>query len=812
MSYAEVAVNAPLAQPRTFTYSIPSTLQLEVGHAVWVPFGPRLVQGIVFALSDRSDINETRDIAQVVGHHPILSPHQIALARWISEYYLSSYFDSAALMLPPGFERKVLTMIEPSTNIKQNTIDSLASSQRSILTLLQNKGKTDIKELRKEMKQSEVDSAVTQLYRRGFIKKSYEIESPKIRHRKIPFIKLAITREQVHESIPELERKRAHQQANLVRFLANQQVPVPLPDIKQSLKISATAIKSLMDRGIITREEVVVQRDPLAHRTFTSVTPPQLTPDQSKILSHIRSHMLQANKSAVFLLHGVTGSGKTEIYLRTLEEVVSSGKRAIVLVPEIALTPQTITRFAERFPDRVAVLHSRLSPGEQFDEWYQIKNGAFDVVIGSRSALFAPQPDLGLIIIDEEHEWTYKQNEQAPRYHARDVAIKLADLTNSTVILGSATPDVESYYKTEHDNFRLLQLPMRITTGAGETSIMPHVQIVDLRSELRQGNRSILSRSLASSIHNALSRHEQIILFLNRRGTATFVQCRDCGFVIRCRRCDVTMTYHTVEASLICHQCNCQSVVPKICPNCNSKRIKFLGTGTQKVEEEIAAFFPNARLLRWDRDATKGKHSHEKILERFLAHDADILIGTQMVAKGLDMPLVTLVGVINADLGLHIPNFRASERTFQILTQVAGRAGRGITQGKVVIQSYTPEHYALIAASHHDYKAFYDQEIDFRYQQGNPPFNQLARIVYSHTNATRGLQEAKRIHSLLKQTIDSQGLPNITLIGPSPTFTQRIRGRYRWHIIIRGRDITRLLSAIIFPQGWFIDIDPVNLN
>jgi primosomal protein N' (replication factor Y) len=508
----------------------------------------------------------------------------------------------------------------------------------------------------------------------------------------------------------------------------------------------------------------------------------------------------------VFLLHGVTGSGKTEIYLRALERAISLGKRAIVLVPEISLTPQTIRRFSARFPGSVAVLHSKLSLGEQFDEWQRIRDGDFNVVIGSRSAIFAPQPNLGLIVIDEEHEWTYKQQEQSPRYHAREVALKLAELTGSVVILGSATPDMESYRRAQLGEYRLLELSERV---AGPS--LPQVEVIDMRQELKQGNRSIFSRPLQSAIAQALALGEQVILFLNRRGTASFVQCRDCGFVLRCHRCDVPLTYHGAQDDLICHQCNYRTKTPDICPNCWSRRIKFLGIGTQRVEEEMTKLFPKARLLRWDRDVTRGKGAHEEILDKFLAHDADILIGTQMLAKGLDIPLVTLVGVINADIGLYFPDFRSSEHTFQLLSQVAGRAGRGILGGRVIIQTYTPEHYAVVAAAAHNHHAFYEKELAFRREQGIPPFMRLARLIYSHTNAASCQKEAERMQQLLREEIDCSGLPQSTIIGPSPAYIQRLRGRYRWQIVIRNPEPQALLSKVPIPQGWTVDIDPISL-
>jgi primosomal protein N' (replication factor Y) len=808
MNYAEVAVDFPLAQPRSFSYSVPPNISLSVGHAVWVPFGPRLVQGVVLALSEQAQVEETKEIAEAIDPNPVLFPHQVKLAQWIAKHYLSSYFDAAALMLPPGFERRVLTFIQPAPNPSELAISSLTEPQEKLLALLRKEGKLELRKLKKLLRKEKVDTIVEQLLRKGLIIRTRQMEKVKISPRVVSYLRLAISGDKARELVAALEHKRASQQAKLLSLLAMELGPMPLPEARRRLKFTSTVLKALTSQDLISIEEVRLQRDPLAHRTFAPTLPLTLTRAQEESWLKIKSEMGKSD-AKVFLLHGVTGSGKTEIYLRALAQAISLGKKAIVLVPEIALTPQTIDRFASRFPNRVAVLHSKLSAGEQFDEWQRIKNGEFDVVIGSRGALFAPQPDLGLIIIDEEHEWTYKQEEQQPRYHARDVAIKLAELTNSVVILGSATPDVTSYYRAQRGEFQLLELPERISSG--EPSPLPKVEVVDLRRELKEGNRSIFSRSLAKAITDALNMREQVILFLNRRGTSTFVQCRDCGFVMRCKRCDVALTYHAAEDELVCHRCNYRTKPPEICPNCQSRRIKFLGIGTQKVEEEVAKAFPQARLLRWDRDVTRGKNAHEKIMNRFLAHEADILIGTQMIAKGLDMPLVTLVGVINADIGLYLPDFHSSERTFQILAQVAGRAGRGKMGGKVIVQSYTPEHYAIAAAAKHDYAGFYNQEIAFRRQQGDPPFSWLARLVYIHTNAARCQKEAERIYRLLEQERDSQGPPNTTLIGPSPAFAQRVRGRFRYQIIIRSPDPTLLLYKLTLPQGWSIDIDPVSL-
>jgi primosomal protein N' (replication factor Y) len=508
------------------------------------------------------------------------------------------------------------------------------------------------------------------------------------------------------------------------------------------------------------------------------------------------------------LLHGVTGSGKTEIYLRSLAETVKLGKKGIVLVPEIAMTPQTIERFAARFPGRVGLLHSKLSLGEQFDEWRRIRNGEFDVVIGSRSAIFVPQPDLDLIVIDEEHEWTYKQD-SSPHYHACDVAMKLAELTGAVVVLGSATPDVETYYKAQSGKYRLLELPERVVPVAG--AALPQVEVVDMRDELKTGNRSIFSRSLSQAINEAIAAREQVILFLNRRGGSTYIQCRRCGFVLRCRRCEVPLAHHITDDILICHQCNYKMPVPQACPNCSNRQLKFLGAGTQKLEQEVKYAFPRARQLRWDSDATIGRSSNEDILKKFRSQQAEILIGTQMVAKGLDIPSVTLVGVVSADTSLNLPDFRAGERTFQLLCQVAGRAGRGPSGGRVVIQTFSPENYAIQAAARHDYASFYEQEIAYRKQLHNPPFTRLARLTFVHTNDAICQREAEKMKKILIEESDARGIGGISIIGPAPAFIHRLRGRFRWQLILRGFDLSAFLSPISLPHGWTIDIDPMGL-
>jgi primosomal protein N' (replication factor Y) len=811
MRYAEVSVNSPVAQRRIFSYAIPPALAIEVGQAVLVPFGDKLLQGIVLELSPSPAVEETKEIAGVIEPRPLLSPSHVSLARWISEYYLSPLFDAVALMLPPGFERKTLTFLSIPSPPSEADISALTGEQRQVLDLVQRQGKVSLKQIEKTLSKKEAQAIVSQLVKRGLTVRSYELERIRAKPKVELFLSLAIEVDEARQEVARLrEQGRAVKQARLLEYLSRQTRPVPWAEVRQNAICDKAVADALVRKGAVTFQQVKVTREPISYRDITPSYPLTLTLAQKAAFEAIKSSLVEGSASpAIFLLHGVTGSGKTEVYLQALAEAIGLGKKGIVLVPEIALTPQTIERFAARFPYRVAVLHSKLSLGEQFDEWQRIRDGEFDVVIGPRSAIFAPQPDLGLIVIDEEHEWTYKQNDKSPRYHTRDVAIKLAESTGAVVILGSATPDVETFYHAQGGDYRRLQLPGRVTPYDG--SAMPQVEVVDLREELKAGNRSLFSRSLSEAMSQAVANEEQVILFLNRRGGATFIQCRSCGFVFRCKRCEVPLTHHLAEDVLVCHQCNHRTPVPQACPRCLRRQIKFLGLGTQKLEQKAGYSFPTARLLRWDSDVTTGRHSHDEILGKFRAHQADILIGTQMIAKGLDLPLVTLVGVVSADTALNLPDFRAGERTFQLLSQVAGRAGRGTRGGKVIIQTYTPEHYAIQAASRHDYSSFYEREINYRRQLRNPPFNRLACLVYSHANDARCQREAERMKRVLSQEIDSQGIADIELIGPAPAYIHRLRGRFRWQLILRGSELSSFLSPIPLPQGWTVDIDPLGL-
>jgi primosomal protein N' (replication factor Y) len=668
----------------------------------------------------------------------------------------------------------------------------------------------DLGRLRRALPRRDLGAILEQLQRKKLITREEKSLGPRVRPKATWLLKLKVSREEAKalQALPK-GGLRGEKARALLALLLEKDGEVGLAEARSLLGPLASATAALERRGLLVRKRVEVWRDPLEGKTYPVSPPLHLTESQEKAWQALREGIASGGGHRVFLLQGVTGSGKTELYLLALAEVIRRGQGAIVMVPEIALTPQTVERFASRFPGRVAVLHSALSPGEHLDEWRRISSGQVDVVIGSRGAIFAPLPRLGLIVMDEEHEWTYKQEQQPPRYHAREVAIKLAELKGAVLLLGSATPDVASYWRAEEGAYTLLSLPERVGGGPGRSSLpLPQVEVVDLRRELREGNRSIFSRSLQRAMATALDKGDQVILFLNRRGSASVVVCRDCGYVVRCRRCDLPLTYHAQEEGLVCHQCNLRRALPERCPECWGQRIRYLGVGTQKVAEEVASLFPGARVLRWDRDVTQRRRAHEAILEKFTKHQADVLIGTQMIAKGLHLPLVTLVGVVNADQGLHLPDFRAGERVFQLLTQVAGRAGRGPRGGRVIIQTYNPHHYALVAASHHDYQAFYQQETAFRRRLGYPPFSHLARLVYSHPNAQACQREAQRLSRRIQEELEALGATDLQIIGPAPCYVSRLRGRYRWQLILRGSQPQELLREIPLPRGWTLDVDP----
>ncbi|MFH1087936.1 MAG: primosomal protein N' [Chloroflexota bacterium] len=798
MTYAEVAVNSPGAY-HGFSYSIPDGIHVAPGQPVLVPFGPRVVRGIVLALSDTCDFEGVRDIQGTLSPKEVLSPSQLDLGCWLSSYYHCGIFEALSPMLPPGLASGPTTFIEPR-HAEPPDDAAVTEEERHLLVLLRQSGRLSLRHVQAALGKAKAATLIARLSRRNLILKTQDMAARTVRPKMVRRFTLSIAPGEVSARVADLNERHGHKQAALLQLVAMHD-SVSLDDIKGVDKNPSASLRALVAKNLILEHRQRTRRDPLARLSVTPAGVPMLTHAQEEALQAIRQALL--GKPEVFLLHGVTGSGKTEIYLRALQETVARGRRGICLVPEISLTPQAIQRFAARFPGRVGVIHSQLSPGEQLDEWEWIKSGACDVVIGPRSALFAPQPDVGLIVIDEEHEWTYKQQDISPRYRVHEVAIQLARLTGATLVLGSATPDIETFHQAQQGELRYLELRERITPRG--TTSLPEVEVADLREEFRAGNRSLLSRVLKQALEATLAAGQQSILFLNRRGTATLVECRNCGFVARCRRCSIPLTYHSPKRSLICHHCRYSVPVYRVCPQCLKPRLKFLGVGTEAVEAEVAELFPRAAIIRWDRDTVTRRQSHEEIMATFAARKADILIGTQMIAKGLHFPGVTLAGVISADTGLNLPDFRSGERTFQLLCQVAGRSGRGSAPGRVIIQTFTPEHYAIAAAAKQDYHLFYRQEIQFRRELNYPPFSKLVRLVYRHADARRCEQEAQRVAALVRERGQN------TVIGPAPAFVSRLKGHYQWQLVLRGNDPASVLDRLALARGWTVDVDPVGL-
>ena len=735
MPYAEVAVDAPVRGGRTFTYSIPTGLTVAPGQMVQVPFGPRMADGGVFQLSPTTNIDPVRPVEAADPLGPLVLPHHLDLARWISDYYMAPLYAAVALMLPPGFRSRTVAYL------KRPSEEALASLEAAFPTGFLSLFSVHRQRAREELVRGKLDQkavrTLDRLIRKGEIARSWEW-----------------------------------------RILNAQQAD-----------------------GSPATEAARVPEQPLIP-----------TPHQAQVLAQVAA-ALDARDHAAFLLQGVTGSGKTEVYLQSLARCLAQGRKGVVLVPEISLTPQMLQRFEARFPGKVAVLHSRLSPAEHRRMWWGLFQGRYDVAIGSRSALFAPVQPLGLIVLDEEHEWTYKQHDSEPRYHARAVALRLAQQTGAVVVLGSATPDVVTYHHAlAGQRLHLLELPHRLgVEGGSDHHPLAQVRIVDMRQELKDGNRSVFSRALQDALKETVDKGGQAILFINRRGAAGVVQCRDCGHVLRCRSCDMPLAYHTAPERLLCHQCNRRSKVPSACPHCHSSRIRYLGLGTQRLIGELEALPPGVTTLRWDRDVAEVDRDAESVLERFARGDAQVLVGTQMVAKGLHVPSVTLVGAVLADIGLHLPDFRSGERIFQLLCQVAGRAGRGGDPGIAIVQTYRPDHYAVVLAAQQDYPAFYRQEVAYRRVQRLPPYSRLIRLVYAHTNDGRCQSEAERLGRALRHQRQAWALSEVDVLGPAPAYPPRLRGRYRWHILLRGPDPRLLLDKVELPNDWLVDVDPASV-
>lgn len=730
---AEVLVEVPAREiNRPFDYLIPTHLQqvISQGSRVVVPFGPRKVQGYVLQLKDKQATTEAathklKEIEHILDEFPPLTQELIELGKWMSLEYVCFLITALQALLPAVLKSKTKKIVHERKDGELET-------------------------------KYQVNDKVT--------KKSIAMVSPIGSAEELADEKLQLS-------------NRAKKQKEIIEYFQNDPQPIPLVELLEMCATTRSTVKQLEQSGILKIEQQEVGRDPYQDRKFVQTEALPLTKEQQNAFEEIRSCVVQGEYKT-FLLHGVTGSGKTEIYLQTIAYAMSKGKEAIVLVPEISLTPQMVERFKGRFGEQVAVIHSRLSAGERYDEWRKIRQGKVKVAIGARSALFSPFQNLGIIIVDEEHESSYKQEEN-PKYHARDVAIFRGQYHQAPVILGSATPTLESYARAQKGVYQLINLEERV-----QGRPLPKVEIVDMRSELHEGNRSMFSRVLFDKITHCLEREEQMVLFLNRRGFSTFVMCRDCGFVQQCPHCDISLTYHKVTQSHRCHYCGYSEKQVQQCPECESEHIRFFGTGTQKVEEELHKHFPGIRVVRMDVDTTQKKGSHERLLQNFRDQRADVLLGTQMIAKGLDFEKVTLVGVIAADSLLHLPDFRAAEKTFQLLTQVSGRAGRHQLLGEVVVQTYTPEHYSVIAAAEHNYLSFYQQEMNHRHQRGYPPYYYITLITFTHEDIPVLVRACEQSVQWLKKQISV----NSIVLGPVASPIPKIKDRYRYQCMIKYRD------------------------
>ncbi|RIO45644.1 primosomal protein N' [Staphylococcus saprophyticus] len=767
----------------TFDYIIPIRLQsmIQIGMRVIVPFGPRTIQGYVMKITDQPDSNidikKLKEIKEIQDIKPELTEELIQFTEWYNNYFVTKRISMLEVMLPSAIKAKYTKVfsIEDTNALPETLAGKFDSSGHYAFKAAQQND--DLTQIAPLLKQGIV-SEVTLLSQNVNKKKQRAI-----------CVVEGFNYDSVLNSL-----EKSKKQYELYAFLLDEQHRIVLLKDIEAMGYSKSSVDTLIRKGFVEKYDAVVERDPFETRVFEQDVKQHLTSDQQRAFEAI-SEKIHAHEQCTYLLHGVTGSGKTEVYLQTIEEVLNLNRQAMMLVPEIALTPQMVLRFKRRFGDEVAVLHSGLSKGERYDEWQKIRDGKARVSVGARSSVFAPFKNLGMIIIDEEHESSYKQ-EDYPRYHARDIAQWRSEYHQCPLILGSATPSLESFARAEKGVYELLSLPNRVNQQA-----LPEVEIVDMREELNSGNRSMFSNQLRDAIQQRLDNQEQIVLFLNRRGYASFMLCRDCGNVPQCPNCDISLTYHKSTDQLKCHYCGHQEVPPNQCPNCESEHIRQMGTGTQRVEELLQEAFQEARIIRMDVDTTSRKGAHEKLLNDFGSGKGDILLGTQMIAKGLDFPNITLVGVLNADTMLNLPDFRASERTYQLLTQVAGRAGRHEKEGQVLIQTYNPDHYAIKDVQENDYTAFFQKEMNYRKIGKYPPYFFLINFTIAHKEMKKVMEASKHIHKILLQHLTDKAL----VLGPSPAALSRINNEYRFQILVKYKREPALHEALKYLDDYYHD-------
>ncbi|MGA1996273.1 MAG: primosomal protein N' [Bryobacteraceae bacterium] len=816
--YCDVSLPVPLDQP--FTYSLPETLRHRVreGSRLVVPFGRRKLTGVILRCHDERPAMAARDALRLIDAEPVLDAQLLALGRWIAGYYCAPLGEVLRGMLPLAAEirrGKVWTLTDAGRDAaRQLLLDTGPDDPVAAVLRMLEKRPLSAAWLAKALPLA--DKAVRSLERKGFIA-AEQVESDRDPLR-APAARLRI--ELAAEPTPNQTGKLSKPERELKAFLELHVGSHNLKDLEGTVRGASVAARSLARKGL-----VALKTERLAIRAAAERPPHTLNPAQQAAADAIE-RAIHAKQFHTFLLYGVTGSGKTEVYLHAIEAALLGGRSALLLVPEIALTPAVAGQFFRRFGDRVAILHSAFTDIERSEQWRRIRSGAARVVVGTRSGVFAPVRDLGLIVIDEEHDASYKQ-EETPRYNGRDTAIVRAQAAGATVVLGSATPSLESRYNAERGKYTLLELPQRI-----EARPMPTVELIDMREEfLETRKQATFSRRLLEEVGERLKNGEQTIVLLNRRGFSTFVACRACGERIECMNCSVTLTYHKRDRRLLCHYCGYAEKVPQACPKCASEHIYFLGLGSERVEEELHREFPAARIARLDRDTVTGKRQYETILDQFREGNYDILVGTQMIAKGHDIPNVTLVGVVSADVGLGMPDFRAAERTFQLLTQVAGRAGRGNLPGIVLMQTLNPDHYAVRLAGAQDYPAFYAKEIVFRRAMHYPPFAAMANVLVRAEKKEVAMRMSAELGTVLAPPPAPLGASDqgqtpaprmLQVKGPAEAPVPRLKNEYRYQFLVKAasrkalNELLQRVRGFAAERKWpatalVIDVDPLSL-